>query len=85
MCMKCLKADSLGESPCEWAKPDMMRGYFVCNQDCCRALAEQLRAAENAEREAREKLEKYRAAIMPFYRNCKEVVDIIESSLKEAK
>ena len=82
MCLECLKADRQGECACEFAEMDMLRGCFVCKHDCCIALAEQLRAAENAAEEAKAKLEKYRAAIMPFYRNCKEVVEIIEASLK---
>lgn len=76
----CIKKDEHGESACRDAKCDPSFWGFVCQHECVIELTKKLKRETDARMEAEAKLEKYRDAIKPFVRICRDVVKICDKN-----
>ena len=81
--MKCLKCDGHNETDCKFSRYSVERGESVCEHPCVLAIEKENIKAEHAKYSAESKLEKYRNAITPFMRNCREIVKISDDIEKE--
>lgn len=80
----CMKCDLNGESDCEFAKFDPGFWDPVCTHPCVCEVSAALKKAVDARVSAEKKLAKYRDAIRPFVKNCREVIAAVDSE-KEAE
>lgn len=77
--MKCNKCDRYGESSCEYAEKNLNINDFVCKHPCVLAAEAARDMAQREKRDIEAKIRKYRDAINPFVKICREVVAAVDA------